>query len=286
MRDAGRLVLVATPIGNLGDLSPRAIEALAGADLICCEDTRRTGTLLKHAGVSGSRLAVCNEHTEGDRIGDVLAVLGRGGTVAVVSDAGTPGISDPGERLVRAVADAGFDVSSVPGPTAFAAALVTSGLPTSRFVFEGFIPRSGATRRARLAEIGAERRTVLLYEAPHRIERTLADLLAVCGPERPVVVARELTKLFETVVRGSLATIDIGAPRGEYVIVLGGAPADAEPAGASDVDAAIDELLATGLSTKEAAAAVASRLNVSRRDAYAAAVAKRNARRSDKNGPE
>jgi 16S rRNA (cytidine1402-2'-O)-methyltransferase len=137
---AGRLVLVGTPIGNLGDLSPRAVEALRTATLICCEDTRRTGRLLQHAGVPAPRLAVCNEHTEPARIDEVLATLGEGGDVAVVTDAGTPGISDPGERLVRAVIDAGFEVTTAPGPTALVTALVTSGLPTGRFVFEGFPP--------------------------------------------------------------------------------------------------------------------------------------------------
>ena len=143
MTASGRLVLVATPVGNLGDLSPRARAALADAALICCEDTRRTSRLLQHAGIVGVRLAVCNEHTEVARIPEVLAVLGDGGDVAVVTDAGTPGISDPGERLVRAVLDDGYDVTTVPGPAAFLAALVVSGLSTARFVFEGFLPRRG-----------------------------------------------------------------------------------------------------------------------------------------------
>ncbi len=143
-RPGGRLVLVATPIGNLGDLSPRAVEALRAAVLVCCEDTRRTGRLLQHAGVAAPRLAVCNEHTERARIAEVLAALGDGGDVAVVTDAGTPGISDPGERLVRAVVDAGFEVTSVPGPTALVTALVTSGLATGRFAFEGFLPAIGS----------------------------------------------------------------------------------------------------------------------------------------------
>jgi 16S rRNA (cytidine1402-2'-O)-methyltransferase len=138
----GRLVLVATPIGNLGDLPPRAVEALASAALVCCEDTRRTGRLLQHAGVRAQRLAVANDHTELARIGEVLDVLTAGGDVAVVTDAGTPGVSDPGERLVRAALDAGFEVTAVPGPAAAVMALTISGLPTARFVFEGFLPRS------------------------------------------------------------------------------------------------------------------------------------------------
>jgi len=171
----GTLVLVATPIGNLGDLPPRAVEVLRGVALVCCEDTRRTGKLLHHAGVS-ARMAVANEHTEAARVAEVVEMLGAGHDVALVTDAGTPGISDPGERLVRAVVDAGFAVSAVPGPAALVMALVVSGLDTTRFVFEGFLPRSGGERTSRLAEVAAERRTVVLYEAPHRVVRTVADL--------------------------------------------------------------------------------------------------------------
>ena len=281
---SGQLVLVATPIGNLGDLSPRAVDALAGAELICCEDTRRTGMLLRHAGVVAKRLAVCNEHTERERADDVLAVLGGGGSVAVVSDAGTPGISDPGAWLARVAIDAGFSVTSVPGPTALVSALVASGLPSARFVFEGFLPRSGASRRERLADVAAERRTAVLYEAPHRIERTMADLRQSCGPDRPVAVARELTKMYETVVRGTLGTIDLGAPRGEYVIVLGGTPESVDVPDAAAIGAAVDQLLAAGASTKDAANGVAAALGISRRDAYASAIARRRVRDAATNG--
>ena len=188
-RRPGSLVLVATPIGNLGDLSPWAREALAGAALICCEDTRRTGRLLQHAGITGVRMAVCNEHTEAARVPEVLAVLGDGGDVAVVTDAGTPGISDPGERLVRAVLDAGYGVTAVPGPAAAVSALVISGLSTARDVFEGFLPRAGRARAERLAELAAEHRTIVLYEAPHRVLRTMADLAATLGADVAVSVA-------------------------------------------------------------------------------------------------
>ena len=242
-----QLTLVATPIGNLGDLSPRAIEALGSAALICCEDTRRTGRLLQAAGVTAKRLTVCNEHTERRCAEDVLAVLADGSDVVLVTDAGTPGISDPGEFLVRAVLDAGYDVSTVPGPAALIVALVSSGLPTTRFVFEGFLPRSGPERRTRLAEV-ARARTVVLYEAPHRVVRTIADLTEVCGSDRPVSVARELTKLYETVVRGTLGNIDLGDPRGEYVIVLGGAPARRE-VGDEEIAAVVDAEVAGGAST-------------------------------------
>ncbi len=275
MGEPGRLVLVATPVGNLGDLSPRARAALADAALICCEDTRRTGRLLQHAGIAGARLAICNEHSEAARIPEVLAVLGDGGDVAVVTDAGTPGISDPGERLVRAVLDTGFDVTTVPGPVALVAALVVSGLSTARFVFDGFLPRSGRARAERLAELATEQRTIVLYEAPHRVVRTLADLAAALGADRCVSVARELTKLHETVVRGALGDVDIGEPRGEYVIVVAGAPSVVVAPDDDAVRAALREELAAGRSRRDAAAAVATRLGVPRRLAYDLAVAER-----------
>lgn len=272
MGGPGRLVLVATPIGNLGDLPPRAVDALRSAALICAEDTRRTGRLLAHAGVSGVRLAVANEHTETARVAEVLEVLGAGGDVAVVTDAGTPGISDPGERLVRAVLDAGYDVTTVPGPVAAVAALVASGLPAGRFVFEGFLPRAGKARAQRLAELAEERRTIVLYEAPHRVVRTVADLAHALGADRPAAAARELTKLYETTVRGTLGSLPLGTPRGEYVVVVAGRPDDDRPA---DDDTIRDELrreLAAGASTRDAAAAVAKRLGVAKRTVYALAL--------------
>lgn len=268
----GQLVLVATPIGNLGDLSPRAVDALRRAVLICAEDTRRTGKLLAHAGISDARMTVTNEHTELARVEQVLEMLAAGDDVALVTDAGTPGISDPGERLVRAVLDAGFPVTSIPGPVAAIAALVTSGLPTARFVFEGFLPRSGADRRRRLAELAGEARTIVLYEAPHRVERTMADLAAAWGADRPVAVARELTKLYETVVRGTLGTVELGQPRGEYVLVVGGAPSDERPVDDDAIRAALSAELAGGASTRDAAATVAKALVVPKRTAYALAV--------------
>lgn len=278
----GTLVLVATPIGNLADLPPRAIDAIRDAELVCCEDTRRTGKLLKHAGVVAKRLAVVNAHTEHDRVRQVLDALGDGGTVVVVTDAGTPGISDPGEALTRAALDAGYEVSAVPGPAAVIVALITSGLPTSRFVFEGFLPRSGRDRAERIAEINAERRTTVLYEAPHRIARTLADLLEACGPERQVSVARELTKLHETTWRGPLgdAAQRPGAddPMGEYVVVVAGAPA-ADAPDAVSIDDAARRALASGLSPRDAAAAIAASLGVAKRVAYDAVLAARAATR-------
>ena len=271
---AGALVLVATPIGNLGDLSPRAVEALAGADAIACEDSRRTGRLLEHAGVTRPPLLVVNDHTEASRVAEVLARLDRGQRVAVVTDAGTPGISDPGERLVRAAAAAGHVVEVVPGPSAAVAALVASGLPTGRFVFEGFLPRRGAGRSERLAALAGERRTIVLYEAPHRLARTLADLADALGADRAVAIARELTKLHEEVWRGTLggarARADEGTPRGEFVLVIAGGPEPAPP-GAEEVAAALRDELASGASTRDAATTVAERFGVPRRRVYDAA---------------
>jgi 16S rRNA (cytidine1402-2'-O)-methyltransferase len=270
-RTEGVLLLVGTPIGNLGDLSPRAVEALGSADAICCEDSRRTGRLLQHAGVERSHLVVVNDHTEAREVPGVVARLSRGERVAVVSDAGMPGISDPGERLVRAAVAAGHTVEVVPGPSAALAALVTSGLPAGRFVFEGFLPRKGSGRAERLATIAAEPRTVVLYEAPHRLARTVADLADACGADRRVAVARELTKLHEEVWRGSLGDAEAWvrgtAPRGEIVLVLEGAP----PAGPPDDGELVDALrgeLAAGATARDAARSVAVRLDVPRRRAY------------------
>jgi len=270
--NAGRLVLVATPIGNLGDLSPRAVGALASAALVCCEDTRRTGRLLQHAGIHAERLAVCNEHTELSRITDVLDVLATGRDVAVVTDAGTPGVSDPGERLARAVLDAGYEVTAVPGPVAHVMALVTSGLPAARAVFDGFLPRSGSDRERRLGEIAREHRTTVLYEAPHRMERTLDDLLRVCGPDRPVAIARELTKLHEEVRRGTLGTIEIGTPRGEYVIVLGGEPVVDDVPDDDTIRRLLAEELAAGATRKDAVRSVTERTGAPKRVVYALAL--------------
>lgn len=269
------LVLVGTPIGNLGDLSTRAVDALAAADAICCEDTRRTGKLLQLAGVARPPLVVVNDHTEQDAVAGVLARLDRGERVVVVSDAGMPGVADPGERLVRAALDAGHTVEVVPGPSAAITAAVVSGLPAGRFVFEGFLPRKGSGRAERLAEVARERRTVVLYEAPHRLARTLADLAAACGGDRRVALARELTKLHEETWRGTLAEAEARVaevePRGEHVVVLEGAAPD-EPPDDDAVRAAVRQRLDAGDSARDAAAAVAGALGVPKRRAYAVAV--------------
>lgn len=269
----GTLWLVATPIGNLDDLAPRAIHVLSTAALICCEDTRRTGRLLHHIGVRAQRLAVANDHTETARIAEVLSVLGDGQDVAIVSDAGTPGISDPGERLVSAAIAAGFAISSVPGPSAATMALTISGLPTGPYCFEGFLPRAGRDRTSRLEALATERRTTVLYEAPHRIVRTLADLKDSCGDDRPVAVCRELTKLYEEVRRGTLGSIAVGDPRGEYVIVLGGFVDDGQIPDDNTIRSALSNELAGGVSKKDAVATVSAALGIPKRRVYGIAIA-------------
>ncbi|HEV3265996.1 MAG TPA: 16S rRNA (cytidine(1402)-2'-O)-methyltransferase [Acidimicrobiales bacterium] len=279
--DGGVLVLVATPIGNLGDLSPRAVEVLSTADVIYCEDTRHSRKLLTHAGITGVRLRSLHQHNEDDRIDEVIGSVAAGRTVAVVSDAGMPGISDPGSRVVAAAATAGLKISVIPGPSAGLAALVTSGLPTDRFCFDGFLPRAGKERRRRLAALAEETRTTVLFEAPGRLAATLADLANQLGDDRPVAVARELTKLHEQIWRGTAAGAAawaLSAPvRGEVVIVVAGAPERAEP----EVDdgrlqAALAVRLAGGERTRGAVDAVAEEFGVARRRVYDLALAARN----------
>ncbi len=272
----GVLVLVGTPIGNMGDLSPRAVDVLRTADVICCEDTRRTRQLLTAAGVPArGRLMAVHDHNEAAQVVEVLRRLDAGQQVAVVTDAGMPGISDPGERLVSAAAGAGHRVDVVPGPSAAVAALVVSGLPTARWCFEGFLPRKGRDRSRRLAELASERRTAVLFESPRRVQATVADLAEAMGGDRRVAVARELTKKFEEVWRGTLsAAVDhfTGVePLGEYVLVVEGAP-DRQPATESDVEDALRIRLAAGLAKRDAVAEVAAELGVPKRQVYAAAL--------------
>ncbi|HVL03238.1 MAG TPA: 16S rRNA (cytidine(1402)-2'-O)-methyltransferase [Acidimicrobiales bacterium] len=271
----GRLMIVATPIGNLEDLSPRGLRTMADADLLVCEDTRRTRALLSSAGVPTPPLLSANEHTEAAQVETVLEHLGRGNVVAVVSDAGLPSISDPGERLVRAAAAAGFDVRVVPGPSAALSALVVSGLTTGRFVFEGFLPRSGSGRAERLVALASEQRTMVIYEAPHRLARTLTALADVLGGERRVALCRELTKLYEETWRGSLGgavhRVAEHQPRGEYVIVVEGAAAPAT-AGDDVLRAALSRLRDEGISTRDAVAEVAGAYDATKRRVYELAV--------------
>jgi 16S rRNA (cytidine1402-2'-O)-methyltransferase len=281
--ESGLLVLVATPIGNLGDLSPRAVDVLRTADVIAAEDTRRTRALLTHAGLSaGRRLRAVHGHNERSQTAKIVEEVRSGARVAYVTDAGMPGVSDPGERLVRACVDAGLAVEVVPGPSAVLTALVLSGFPTERFVFEGFLPTRGRDRENRLAAIKREERTIVLFEAPHRLLRTLGDLAEVCGEHRRAAVARELTKLHEEVWRGTLhdAVEHFGrtGPRGEIVVVV--EPGDEGAAEPTDDELACEALalVRAGMSTREAADRLAARFRVSRRRAYDAVITQRSTR--------
>ena len=229
----GTLHVVATPIGNLGDLSPRALETLKSVAAVCAEDTRHTRQLLAHYGVERPLLAL-HEHNEDEVASKLVSRLLAGDSLALVSDAGTPLVSDPGFRLVRAARAAGVRVSPVPGPCAFVAALSVAGLPSDRFVFEGFLPAKAGARRERLAQLVAEPRTLAFYESAHRIADALEDFATTFGGDRRAVLARELTKLFETVLHGTLAqlhaqvTADPNQRKGEFVLLVQGAGDDAD----------------------------------------------------------
>ena len=259
-----KLVLVPTPIGHLADVTLRALEVLKEAEVVACEDTRRTAKLLRHYGIATPLVRV-DQHTQ-DR---AERLLEEHAYVAYASDAGTPGISDPGAELVALALAKGFRVEVLPGPTAFVPALVASGLPTARFVFEGFLP-VGRARKKRLEALAKEERTVVLYEAPHRLERTLADLQAIYGPEHPVALARELSKRHEEIWRGRLgeARARFPKPRGEFVIVLGPRTLPEER---PDAAALAAELAAEGLAGRALAEALEARgvpRNEARRWAY------------------
>lgn len=230
---AGTLYVVATPIGNMGDLSPRALDTLRTVAAICAEDTRHTRRLLSHFGIEKPLVAL-HEHNEEEIAGKLVARLLAGESLALVSDAGTPLVSDPGFRLARAARAAGVRVSPVPGASALVAALSVAGLPSDRFVFEGFLPAKAGARRERLAALAAEPRTLIFYESAHRIEAALVDCMAAFGEDRQAVLARELTKLFETVLDGTLADIrervaaDPNQRKGEFVLLVHGAGEDAD----------------------------------------------------------
>jgi len=274
---AGRLYVVATPIGNLGDMSSRAKEILQSCSLIAAEDTRHTGALLKAFGIQTPQLSL-HDHNEQFRAGDIIERLGQGASVALVSDAGTPAISDPGFELVRAAAAAGFEIIAIPGPCAAIAALSIGALPTDRFCFEGFLPVRGAARRRRLQSLAAEARTLVLYEAPHRVRETLEDCAAVFGGERSAMVAREITKMHETSYRGSLrdllarADVDADFGRGEIVLILAGAQAPADDdRGADGHDGALDralKILLAELPLKQAARLAAQITGARDNEAY------------------
>jgi 16S rRNA (cytidine1402-2'-O)-methyltransferase len=271
----GRVVLVGAPLGNTGDASERLRTALAAADVVAAEDTRRLARLTRDLGITvAGRIVSYFEGNEERRTPELVDALRDGATVAVVTDGGMPSVSDPGYRLVRAALEAGFPVTAVPGPSAVTTALALSGLPSDRFVFEGFLPRSGSGRRSRLRELATEPRTLVLFEAPHRVGDALADLVATFGGERPAAVCRELTKTYEEIRRGSLAELADWAaanpPRGEITLVIGGAPATAAHRPADeDLRAEVARREADGESRRDAITAVAGEYGIRKREVYA-----------------
>ena len=276
----GTLQVVATPIGNLADLSPRAQDALRGADVIAAEDTRRTLQLLQSIGISRPLVSLF-EHNEAQRVPQLLERLSAGATVVLVSDAGTPLLSDPGFELVREATRAGFEVRAIPGPSAITTALAAAGLPADRFCFEGFLPARAGERRAALAALAHAQRTLVFFEAPHRIVATLTDMVAEFGPARQAVVARELTKVHESLYRGTLEELitvsqrDENFARGEITLVVQGAPRGEE----QSVDPALllrtVDILLKELPPPRAAAVAAQLTGATRAAAYAMATRKK-----------
>ena len=266
----GTLYVVATPIGNLDDLSPRACRVLDSVDLIAAEDTRRTRGLLTNFGVK-TPLISYHDHNESRQTPGLLGRLQNGQSIALVSDAGTPLVNDPGLTLVRAAHDAGVPVLSIPGPSALPAALSVAGLPTDRFVFEGFLPRRSGPRRARLKALARERGTVVLFESVHRVSATVAELLAQFGSDRPASIVRELTKLHESVYRGTLETLagQLGGEiplKGEFVLVISGSGGELE-SGDAEIQRVFG-LLAAEVSGRAAVTLTANILGISRNRVY------------------
>ena len=275
VHSSGRVVLVGAPLGNVGDASTRLRAALASADVVAAEDTRRLARLARDLGIEvGGRVVSYFEGNEERRTPELIEALAGGAVVAVVTDGGMPSVSDPGFRLVRAALDAGYPVTAAPGPSAVTTALALSGLPSDRFVFEGFLPRTPGNRRSRLRELAAEPRTLVLFEAPHRIAGALADLAAAFGADRPAAVCRELTKTYEEIRRGPLGELAeraaLDPPRGEITLVVAGAPARpaARPADA-ELRAAVADREASGDSRRDAIQTVADDYGLKKRDVYA-----------------
>lgn len=267
----GTLYVCGTPIGNLSDLTMRALETLKSVQVIAAEDTRHAARLLARFEIATPTVSY-HEHNVGAQTPRLIARLSAGEDVALISDAGMPGISDPGEELIRAAIAADIPVVPIPGPVAAVTGLVVSGLPTARWVFEGFLPREGKARRRLLRTMVAEARTLVFYEGPHRVLDTLQDMAAAFGPGRPVAVARELTKTFEEVVRGTLesaiAHFTAHEPRGEFTLVVGGCPPEELPAPAIDLDGRLRALLGQGMSKQDASKQASRELGVPKRAAY------------------
>lgn len=275
----GGLVLLGAPLGNVADASARLRELLGRADVVAAEDTRRLARLARDLDVTiTGRVVSYFEGNEERRTPELIAAAREGALVAVVTDGGMPSVSDPGYRLVRAALDAGLPVTAAPGPSAVTTALAVSGLPSDRFCFEGFLPRRPAERRARLRALAGEPRTLVLFEAPHRVAAALVDLAAEFGQARPAALCRELTKTYEEIRRGSLAELAAwaaaGEPRGEITLVVGGAPERPEsPATDEELRAAVAQREAAGMSRRDAVTAVAQEYGIARRRVYALAVA-------------
>lgn len=265
----GTLYLVSTPIGNLEDITLRALRVLREVDIIAAEDTRHTGKLLKRYEIP-TKLTSYHEHNKEAREEFLLDVL-DGGDLALVSDAGTPGLSDPGFELVQVALERGHEVTSIPGPSAPIAALVASGLPTDSFIFLGYLPRKASARRALIESLSNEPRTLVFFEVPHRIQKTLGDLIAILGEERLTALGRELTKLHEEMVRGTLGEVQAhvasGEPRGEYTLVLGGAPSPGKWT-EYEVMEAMRARIDTGLNRSSAARQIAAESGWDRQEVY------------------
>ncbi len=277
---SGTLYLVPTPIGNLGDLSPRAVETLQSADFIAAEDTRVTLKLLNHFGIKKPMVAYYRHNTQAGGQTILRRVL-AGEDCALVTDAGTPAVSDPGEELVGLCVASGVTVTALPGPCALTTALSVSGLPTGRFTFEGFLAMNKKNRQAHLTSLTAETRTMIFYEAPHKLLATLQDLAATFGPDRPVALCRELTKLHEEVLRTTLGqavrTYTNQLPKGEFVLVVGGAPVQPEEAPSEeDALAQVSALRGQGVTLKDAVKTVSKSLGLSRNQLYALALGQEN----------
>ena len=275
----GRIVLAATPIGNVGDAAARLIGLLETADIVAAEDTRRLHRLVQSLGITiAGRVTSYHEHNEAAKTGELLEQVRSGKTLVMVTDAGMPSVSDPGFRLVEGAVAAGLTVTAVPGPSAVLTALALSGLPTDRFCFEGFLPRKAGERSSRLAELDAEQRTMVFFEAPHRLEPMLRALRDRFGAGRRAAICRELTKTYEEVIRGDLRELlewaESTEVRGEIAVVVGGAP-EREPGRPEDQVAAVNALIAQGVRLKEAVAAVAEDARVSKRELYSAVLAAR-----------
>ncbi len=265
------LYVVGTPIGNLQDMTFRAVEILQSVDLIAAEDTRHTGKLLHHFQIKTPQVSY-HEHNHDQRLPELLNRLGQGNTIALVTDAGMPGISDPGYKLVKAVIEEGISVVPIPGATAGITALSAAGLPTDRFVFEGFLPTKGQSRKKRLDSLKEEPRTLILYEGPHRVLNTLRDLANCLGENRRIVLARELTKLHEEFWRGTIgdaiAHFTQLEPKGEFTLIIGGASQQKPMLSKAELEAQLAEIMAQGVSRSQASRQLAKLTQLPRRELY------------------